>query len=113
VDGEYIKILGRQSEIINVGGEKVYPAEVESMIQEIDNVAEVTVYGEKSGIVGNIVCAKVRLAKEEHEKTFTIRLKKYCQQRLSRYKVPIKVAVVDQDQHSVRFKKVRISTTGL
>ena len=113
VDGEYIKVLGRRSEIINVGGEKVYPAEVESLIQEIDNVAEVTVYGEKSGIVGNIVCAKVRLAKEEHEKTFTIRLKKYCQQRLSRYKVPIKVAVVDQDQHSVRFKKVRNSTMGL
>jgi len=36
-DGEYIKILGRKSEIINVGGEKVYPAEVESVIQEFDN----------------------------------------------------------------------------
>jgi long-chain acyl-CoA synthetase len=33
VDGEYIKILGRKSELINVGGEKVYPAEVESVIQ--------------------------------------------------------------------------------
>ena len=33
VDGEYIRILGRKSELINVGGEKVYPAEVESVIQ--------------------------------------------------------------------------------
>ena len=46
-DGEYIKILGRQSEIINVGGEKVYPTEVESVIHEIDNIAEVTVFGKK------------------------------------------------------------------
>ena len=37
-DGDYIKILGRKSEIINVGGEKVYPAEVENVILEINNV---------------------------------------------------------------------------
>jgi acyl-CoA synthetase (AMP-forming)/AMP-acid ligase II len=35
VDGEYIRVLGRQSEIINVGGEKVYPAEVESVLQSM------------------------------------------------------------------------------
>jgi acyl-CoA synthetase (AMP-forming)/AMP-acid ligase II len=29
VDGEYLRILGRDSDLINVGGEKVYPAEVE------------------------------------------------------------------------------------
>ena len=34
VDGEYIRILGRKSEIINVGGEKVYPQEVEDVILE-------------------------------------------------------------------------------
>ena len=32
VDGEYIRILGRKSEIINVGGEKVYPVEVEHVL---------------------------------------------------------------------------------
>ena len=30
--GEYIKILGRESDQINVGGEKVFPAEIESVI---------------------------------------------------------------------------------
>ena len=53
--GNYIKILGRKSEIINVGGEKVYPQEVENVIQEMDNVAEVTVYGKKYSIIGNMV----------------------------------------------------------
>ena len=36
VDGEWIRILGRESEIINVGGSKVYPAEVESVLLELD-----------------------------------------------------------------------------
>ena len=51
---DYIKILGRKSEIINVGGEKVYPQEVENIILQADYVSEVIVYGEKT-LVGNIV----------------------------------------------------------
>lgn len=107
-DGEYIKILGRKSEIINVGGEKVYPAEVENIIQEIDNVAEVTVFAEKNPIIGNIVCAKVRLLKEEDKKQFIIRLKTYCRQKLQAFKVPIKVIIDNEQQFSDRYKKKRL-----
>ncbi|MCH7535254.1 MAG: hypothetical protein IH948_05845 [Bacteroidetes bacterium] len=108
--GEYIKILGRESEIINVGGEKVYPQEVENVIQEINNVTEVTVYGEKNPIMGNIVCAKVRLNKSESggKKLFINQIKKHCKERLQSYKVPVKVNIVDYKQYSERFKKKRI-----
>jgi len=109
VDGEYLKILGRKSEIINVGGEKVYPAEVESVIQEFDNVAEVTVYGEKNPITGNVVCAKVRLLTDEDKKGFITRLKKFCQTRLQNYKIPVRVLIDNQLQYSERFKKKRIT----
>jgi long-chain acyl-CoA synthetase len=109
VDGGYVRILGRKSEIINVGGEKVYPAEVESVIQEMDGIAEVTVYGEKNPIIGNIVCAKVRLTQPEDRGTLTLRLKKHCQEHLARYKVPVKVFIDDESQHSTRFKKIRFS----
>jgi acyl-CoA synthetase (AMP-forming)/AMP-acid ligase II len=108
VDGEFIKILGRKSEIINVGGEKVYPAEVESVIHELDNVAEVTVFAEKNPILGNIVCARVRLIKQEEIKLFTNRLKTYCKTRLQNFKIPIKVMLVDEIQITDRFKKKRI-----
>lgn len=47
VDGDYIKILGRKSELINIGGEKVFPAEVENVIQLMSGVEEVAVVGEK------------------------------------------------------------------
>src|SRR5262249_41134676 len=40
VEGEYMHILGRESEIINVGGEKVYPAEVEDVLLRAGNVRE-------------------------------------------------------------------------
>jgi len=107
VDGDYIKILGRKSEIINVGGEKVYPQEVENVILEIDNVAEVMVYGEKNPIIGNIVCAKVRLKNNENKKDFTNGLIKYCAEKLKGYKVPVKVQIDYEEQYSDRYKKNR------
>jgi long-chain acyl-CoA synthetase len=105
--GDYIKILGRKSEIINVGGEKVYPQEVENVIQEMDNVAEVTVYGEKNSIIGNIVCAKVRIVRHEDKNIFISRLKRLCREKLQNYKVPIKVNFVVEKQYGERYKKIR------
>jgi long-chain acyl-CoA synthetase len=106
-DGEYFRILGRRSEIINVGGEKVYPVEVESVIQAMDNVLEVTVFGEKNPLLGNIVCAKVRLKEAQDPQQFAESLKRFCHSRLERYKVPVKVTVLEQQQYGDRFKKAR------
>lgn len=107
VDGDYFKILGRKSELINVGGEKVYPQEVESVILELENVAEVTVFGERNPIMGNIVCARVRLLNDEDSKAFTIRLKKHCKLKLQSFKVPVKVMVDSDEQFGERYKKKR------
>ncbi|HIB43923.1 MAG TPA: acyl--CoA ligase [Nitrospina sp.] len=107
-DGEYIKILGRQSEIINVGGEKVYPTEVESVIHEMDNIAEVTIFGKKNAITGNMVCAKIRLENPSDPKEFSKTLKKFCRKRLQSFKVPVKIEIEEQKQYSARFKKIKL-----
>jgi acyl-CoA synthetase (AMP-forming)/AMP-acid ligase II len=110
VDGDYIRILGRQTDIINVGGEKVYPVEVESVIQELDAVAEVTVYGEKNAITGNVVCADVTAAApldSSQEKELIALVRQHCRERLHRYKVPLRVNIVQEQQHTERFKKSR------
>jgi acyl-CoA synthetase (AMP-forming)/AMP-acid ligase II len=107
VDGEYIRILGRKTEIINVGGEKVYPAEVENVISELENVNEVEVYGEANAIMGNIVCVRISLVKPEDHEAFIDKVKSHCAARLERYKVPVKVEIVDHKLHSARFKKTR------
>ena len=43
--GDWLKILGRKSELINSGGEKVYPAEVESLMLQLPEIDDVVVYG--------------------------------------------------------------------
>jgi acyl-coenzyme A synthetase/AMP-(fatty) acid ligase len=111
-DGEYIRILGRTSEIINVGGEKVYPAEVESVIQERDDVGEVTIYGEPNPITGQMVCARVTPAAElapDQVSGFVTALKRYCRERLRPYQVPVRVVISSAPQHTARFKRARSS----
>jgi acyl-CoA synthetase (AMP-forming)/AMP-acid ligase II len=110
VDGEYLRILGRMSEIINVGGEKVYPVEVENVINGLEGVTEVTVYGERNPITGSIVCATVTPSAELDEtqrKIMIAEIKKHCRQNLAPYKVPVRVNITDRPQHSYRFKKAR------
>ena len=46
-DGEWIKILGRVTDIINVGGQKVYPAEIESALLELDEITDATVFSQE------------------------------------------------------------------
>jgi acyl-CoA synthetase (AMP-forming)/AMP-acid ligase II len=107
LDGEWLRVLGRKSELINVGGQKVYPAEVESVLQAMDGVAEVAVKGEPNELTGNMVTAKVRLTTDESLRTFRMRLRAFCQGKLAPYKVPVQVTLVAEPLHSERFKKMR------
>jgi len=112
VDGEYLKILGRQSEIINVGGEKVYPAEVESTLQLMDGVEDAVVSAERNAITGQIVHARVRLKTAETAAEFGKRMRLFCRGRLPTFKVPQKVVVVGEALHGERFKKMRREGNG-
>lgn len=110
VDGEYLKVLGRKSEIINVGGEKVYPNEVESVLLELDNVAEATVSGKRSPITGMVVHALLRLCEPEPLDLTRERVRRHCRSRLEAFKVPVVIDVTDRPQHSDRLKKVRVAS---
>jgi acyl-coenzyme A synthetase/AMP-(fatty) acid ligase len=108
VDGEYLRFLGRREEIIIVGGQKVYPAEVESVLEQMDGVEEAVVSGEPNAITGQIVKAHVKLAKSELPREFRTRMRTFCRHRLPDFKVPQKVVVVDGSLHGDRFKKKRL-----
>jgi long-chain acyl-CoA synthetase len=107
MDGDYFRILGRESEIINVGGQKVYPAQVESAVQEMPEVAEVSVYGEKNVMMGQIVCAAVRLKEPRDLRQFHHDLRQFCRQRLQEFQIPVRVKLVETAMHGERFKKSR------
>ena len=106
VDGEYIKIIGRAKEVINVGGQKVLPAEVESIILEMEEISDCMVYGEKNAITGQTVVCDVVLNK--NIENIKKRVRVFCKDRLDAYKIPTKVNVVDKTNFSDRFKKIRI-----
>ncbi len=112
VEGNYYRILGRDSEIINVGGEKVFPNEIESVLLEMSNVEEVLVYGKKNPVMGNIVCADIRLKKDESKQELVSRLNSFCLGRMEPFKVPKLVSISDQSFMSERLKKSR-NTSGV
>jgi len=107
VDGDWFRILGRITDLINVGGQKVYPAEVEDVILALPNIADVVVTGEKHALLGHIVVAKVRLHGPEPLDALRLRIRKACLAKLSGYKVPAKVSLLEQEIYSARFKKMR------
>jgi len=107
VDGEYVKFLGRDSEIINVGGEKVWPAEVESVLMGVENIAEAWVRGEKHPFTGEVVVAEVVLKEPESALSVKRRVRQICAPVLERYKIPVKVTVTNVSRAGARFKKIR------
>jgi acyl-CoA synthetase (AMP-forming)/AMP-acid ligase II len=104
-DNGYIKIIGRSKEVINVGGEKVLPSEVESVILQMEGVKDAMVYGEKNAITGQSVVCDVVLKKDIKNIKRTVRL--FCKERLEPFKIPTKVNVVDKTNFGDRFKKIR------
>lgn len=107
VDGDYLKILGRTTDLINVGGQKVYPAEIEDVLIGLDNIQDAAVFGERHPLVGNIVVAWVVLATPEDPEALRKRVRKACAAVLAPFKVPAKVLAVTADLYSPRLKKVR------
>ena len=107
VDGDFLKILGRDNELINVGGEKVHPAEVENVLMGADNVRDVTVSARPNPVTGSVVVATVALVRDEDPAELRARLDRFCRARLEPHKVPMAYRVAETPLHSPRFKKIR------
>lgn len=107
-DDGYIKIVGRNKELINVGGEKVLPSEIESVLFQIPGLMDCLVYGETNPITGQMVVAKVLfkdIFKTSEAKKVVVQ---FCQNKLERYKIPVKVVLMSESEYSERFKKKRM-----
>jgi len=107
VEGEYLRILGRASDLINVGGRKVHPPEVEAAILELENIREAAVRGEPHPLVGQVVVARVSLHEPEEPRQLERRVRDHCRARLAPYMVPVKVEVAAGPLHTERHKTVR------
>lgn len=106
---KYIKIIGRVKEVINVGGEKVLPQEIEGILLKMPYIQDCLVYGESNAITGQSVSVKVVL---DAKVLFSnLELKKqiriFCKDKLAAFKIPTKVEIVESLAMSERFKKMR------
>lgn len=107
VDGEWLRFRGRKADTINVGGEKVSPAEVEHSILELDFVRDAVVMGMPHALLGQVVIARVSLATTDIEpKVATTLIWRHCRQRLAPYKAPVKIEIspegLTNDRQKVR-----------
>jgi long-chain acyl-CoA synthetase len=88
----YIFFTGLKKRMINHGGKKVYPSEVERYIKLNTNVAESEIFGKDNNLLGQTVNAKIRL--EKNTPTAQEVFFKWCRENISYYKVPSKVEFI-------------------
>ena len=106
VDNEgYIKIIGRINDVINVGGLKVLPIEVEDVLNQIDEVIDSTVFARENAITGQIVCAKITIKKGADKQKIKKMIRIQCTKKLDKYKVPAKIIFSDKIEFTNRYKK--------
>jgi len=106
----FIMVVGRINEIINIGGLKVMPTEIEKILLEFNGIEDCVVYGEFNALTGQMVAAKIVLSEHFFFDLNHIEIKKliknHCFSKLDKYKVPVKIYFVNKIEISNRFKKV-------
>ena len=100
-----LRILGRMGEMINVGGEKLMPAEVESVVLGVPGVADCRVHGEAHPLTGQTVAVDVVSFTTDQE-ALRSAIRTACREHLARHKIPTRVTFVPSVSGE-RMKKTR------
>jgi acyl-coenzyme A synthetase/AMP-(fatty) acid ligase len=103
----YIKIVGRKTEIINVGGEKVSPTEIESVLLQMPAIADCMVYGENNAFTGQIVVADIVLKDIGEFKVTRKDIRSFCSSKMDNFKIPTKINFVKMTNFNKGYKKIR------
>lgn len=86
------RLVSRKNEMINVGGYKVNPHEVEEAILGIDEIKSVRVYAKSNAVLGNVICCE--LVTDDHSMT-EAKIRSYLQTKLQEFKIPRMIRFVD------------------
>lgn len=87
------RFISRMNSMINVGGYKVNPEEVESQIMLMDGVQDALVWGKANSVLGNVLCADVKL--EEGKELTETKIRLYLKNKLQDFKIPRRIKFVD------------------
>jgi long-chain acyl-CoA synthetase len=88
----WVTVCGREKSVINAAGNKVFPEEVESVLNSFPGVKSSRAFGVPHPLTGEIVNAEVV---PQAASSFDVEaLRRYCYERLSSYKVPKEITLV-------------------
>lgn len=107
IDENHFRFFARKTEMINIGGYKVNPHEVENEIKKIDGVIDVLVKARRNKVTGNILIAEIKVEEgidvENKEKEIITTLT----EKLQNWKIPRIFKFVEEMKTTRTNKKMR------
>ncbi len=92
-DKGLFKFKSRKNELINVGGYKVNPQEVEEIIRDIPGIKDVHVFGKQNSVIGNILCADI--VKDDTNNISETNIRQLLSAQLQDFKIPRRIKFKD------------------
>jgi fatty-acyl-CoA synthase len=89
----YIKIYGRSKDLINRGGYKIYPYELESLIGDYPKVDQVCVVATPNPVLGESICACI--IPQPKEKVSLKEIREFLKDRIAPHKLPDELCIMD------------------
>jgi len=90
----FLFLKGRKDDIINIGGEKVIPFEIEEVVKQISEVEDVAAYGIENEIFGQVI--KLQVVKSIESNLDKSKILIHCIKNLEKFKVPTKIDFVEK-----------------
>ena len=107
IRGERVYFVGRTDDIINVGGRKVSPLQVERVIRRVPGVAQTRVYARSSSLAGKLVAAEITVTPGAVPEDVREAIRQVARERLESQEIPRFIDVVDEIAVSIAQKTVR------
>ena len=102
----YLKITGRLKEIINRGGEKISPIEIDNILMEHNEIMQVVTFSIPDKLLGEDIA--VAIVKKEGSKLTESEIKSYAKEKLAKFKIPKKVLFLKEIPKGATGKLQRI-----
>jgi long-chain acyl-CoA synthetase len=101
----YAYIVDRKKDMINVGGEKVFPSEVEDMMLGHPKIKDLVIVGIPDDVKGEAPKAFIQL--KEGDAATAEEIRTYCKTKMAPYKVPVAVEFLEEIPRSASGKALR------
>ena len=101
----YAFIVDRKKDMINVGGEKVFPSEVEDMMLAYNKIKDLVIVGIPDDLKGE--APKAFIVLREGETATPEEIRAYCKEKMAPYKVPVAVEFIEEVPRAASGKALR------